>query len=48
LRQHPRGNENHPVRDVFAVRSPRRPNPIGVTVVDLLTVEENVIRQHGV
>lgn len=47
LRQHPRGDESRPVRGVFALRSPRRPNPIGVTVVDLLAVEGNVLRVRG-
>jgi len=47
LRQHPRGDESRPPRGVFALRSPRRPNPIGVTVVDLLAVEGNVLRVRG-
>ena len=47
LRQHPRGDENRPLRGVFALRSPHRPNPIGVTVVDLLAVEGNALRVHG-
>jgi tRNA (adenine37-N6)-methyltransferase len=47
LRQHPRGDENRPMRGVFALRSPRRPNPIGVTMVDLLGVDENVLRVRG-
>ena len=33
---------------VFATRSPRRPNPIGLTVVELLGREENVLRVRGV
>ncbi len=47
LRQHPRGDESRPPRGVFALRSPQRPNPIGVTVVDLLAVEGNVLRVRG-
>jgi tRNA-Thr(GGU) m(6)t(6)A37 methyltransferase TsaA len=47
LRQHPRGDESRPVRGVFALRSPRRPNSIGVTVVDLLAVNGNVLRVRG-
>ena len=35
LLQHPQGDRSRPRRGVFALRSPRRPNPIGVTVVDL-------------
>ncbi len=45
--QHPRGDESRPKRGVFALHSPRRPNPIGVTVVDLLAIEGNVLRVRG-
>jgi len=47
LQQHPRGDKSRPQRGVFALRSPRRPNPIGVTTVDLLAVEGNVLRVRG-
>jgi tRNA-Thr(GGU) m(6)t(6)A37 methyltransferase TsaA len=47
LLQHPRGDRSRPRRGVFALRSPRRPNPIGVTVVDLVAVEGNVLRVQG-
>ena len=47
LLQHPRGDRSRPRRGVFALRSPRRPNPIGVTVVDLVAVEENVLYVRG-
>lgn len=47
LRQHPRGDKSRPLQGVFTLRSPRRPNPIGVTVVDLLAVEGNVLRVRG-
>jgi tRNA-Thr(GGU) m(6)t(6)A37 methyltransferase TsaA len=33
---------------VFALRSPARPNPIAVSVVELLAVEGNVLRVRGV
>jgi tRNA (adenine37-N6)-methyltransferase len=33
---------------VFATRSPRRPNPIALTVVELLAHEGNVLRVRGV
>ncbi|MCB1007535.1 MAG: tRNA (N6-threonylcarbamoyladenosine(37)-N6)-methyltransferase TrmO [Acidobacteria bacterium] len=33
---------------VFATRSPRRPNPIGLTVVELLRREGNVLHLRGV
>jgi tRNA-Thr(GGU) m(6)t(6)A37 methyltransferase TsaA len=47
LLQHPRGDKSHPRRGVFALHSPRRPNAVGVTVVDLMAVEENVLRVRG-
>jgi len=47
LLQHPRGNRSRPPRGVFALHSPRRPNPIGVTKVDLMAVEGNVLRVRG-
>jgi tRNA-Thr(GGU) m(6)t(6)A37 methyltransferase TsaA len=47
LLQHPQGNRSRPRRGVFALRSPRRPNPIGVTVVDLVAVKGNTLRVRG-
>ncbi len=39
--------DNRP-HGVFSTRSPRRPNPIGLTVVELLSREGCVLRVHGV
>ncbi len=47
LRQHPRGDRRRALRGVFALHSPRRPNPIGVTVVDVVEIVENVVRVRG-
>ncbi len=47
LRQHPRGDTTRPLRGVFALRSPRRPNPIGVTEVELVEIRGNVLRVRG-
>jgi tRNA-Thr(GGU) m(6)t(6)A37 methyltransferase TsaA len=47
LLQHPRGDATREKRGVFALRSPRRPNPIGVTEVDLLGILENVLTVRG-
>lgn len=43
LQQHPRHDLSRPKRGVFALRSPERPNPIGVTTVNLVTIEGNVL-----
>jgi tRNA-Thr(GGU) m(6)t(6)A37 methyltransferase TsaA len=34
-------------RGVFSTRSPRRPNPIGMTVVSLVRIEGNVVHFTG-
>jgi tRNA-Thr(GGU) m(6)t(6)A37 methyltransferase TsaA len=47
LSQHPCGDSNRPKRGVFTLRSPHRPNPIGVTVVELLAVDGNVLHVRG-
>ncbi|MCD6117738.1 tRNA (N6-threonylcarbamoyladenosine(37)-N6)-methyltransferase TrmO [bacterium] len=40
-------NDNTP-RGIFAIRGPRRPNPVGMTVVKLLGREENILRISGI
>jgi tRNA-Thr(GGU) m(6)t(6)A37 methyltransferase TsaA len=47
LRQHPQNNFSRAKRGVFALHSPSRPNPIGVTEVDLLRREGNVLYVKG-
>lgn len=47
LLQHPRGDQSRPLRGVFALRSPNRPNPIGVTQVKLLALEGNALTVWG-
>jgi tRNA-Thr(GGU) m(6)t(6)A37 methyltransferase TsaA len=47
LLQHPRGDLSRPCRGVFALRSPHRPNGIGVAIVEVLAVEGNVLRVRG-
>jgi len=47
LLQHPRGDRSRPLRGVFALRSPNRPNPIGVTEVELIGMDNNVLTVRG-
>jgi tRNA-Thr(GGU) m(6)t(6)A37 methyltransferase TsaA len=47
LCQHPQGDAERSKRGVFALRSPHRPNPIGITVVTLLALEQNVLHVRG-
>ncbi|NVL89954.1 MAG: tRNA (N6-threonylcarbamoyladenosine(37)-N6)-methyltransferase TrmO [Desulfobacterales bacterium] len=44
---HPRGNTAIPKQGVFATRSPDRPNPIGLCLVDVLAVEGPVLKVRG-
>lgn len=44
---HPQGREDAPLVGRFATRSPTRPNPIGMTAVELLAVEGNCLRVRG-
>ena len=47
LRQHPRGDRTREPRGVFALHSPHRPNPIGVTTVELVEIAGNVLTVRG-
>lgn len=47
LTAHPPADEKQP-HGVFATRSPRRPNPIGLTVVELLRRQESSLHVRGV
>ncbi len=47
LQVHPRGDPSRSLRGVFAVRSPRRPNPIAVTTVRVRSVEGSVLEVVG-
>ena len=38
LKTHPRGRKDMPLLGIFATRTPYRPNPIGLTLVELLSV----------
>jgi tRNA-Thr(GGU) m(6)t(6)A37 methyltransferase TsaA len=44
----PKGRDGVEQCGVFASRSPHRPNPIGLSIVKLITVRENVIEFKGV
>ncbi|MHA1721723.1 MAG: tRNA (N6-threonylcarbamoyladenosine(37)-N6)-methyltransferase TrmO [Candidatus Baldrarchaeia archaeon] len=47
LKVHPKGCTDLPEVGVFASRSPNRPNPIGLTVVELVEVKNNVLIVKG-
>ena len=47
LEAHPQGNRNRPLKGVFGLRSPMRPNPIGVSTVRVTRVEQNRLFVSG-
>jgi tRNA-Thr(GGU) m(6)t(6)A37 methyltransferase TsaA len=47
LKVHPRGRMDLPLLGVFATRTNLRPNPIGLTLVELLKVEGNILTVRG-
>jgi tRNA (adenine37-N6)-methyltransferase len=47
LKVHPRGRIDLPLVGVFAARTNLRPNPIGLTLVEVVKVEGNVLVVRG-
>ena len=47
LKTYPMGNQNVPLQGLFAVRTPRRPNPIGISTVRLLSRRGNILGVQG-
>ena len=47
MKVHPRGRKDMPLLGVFATRTMLRPNPIGLTLVELIKVENNVLTVRG-
>ena len=47
LMVHPKGDPRNPMRGVFSTRSPSRPNPIGLTIVEIEEIKENTITVRG-
>jgi tRNA-Thr(GGU) m(6)t(6)A37 methyltransferase TsaA len=47
LQLHPGGDERQPLRGVFGLRSPARPNPIGVSEVEIVEVRETSLVVTG-
>jgi len=47
LKFHPRGRLDMPLLGVFALRTNQRPNPIGLTLVELLKVEDTNLTVRG-
>lgn len=47
MKVYPRGRRDMPLLGVFATRTPYRPNPIGLTLVELLKVDHKVLTVRG-
>ena len=47
MKTNPRGRLDMPYLGVFSTRTPYRPNPIGLTLVKLLKVKDNVLTVRG-
>jgi tRNA-Thr(GGU) m(6)t(6)A37 methyltransferase TsaA len=47
LKVRPRGRSDMPLIGVFATRSPHRPNPIGLTLVELIRKKRNILTVKG-
>jgi tRNA-Thr(GGU) m(6)t(6)A37 methyltransferase TsaA len=44
---HPRSREDLPLVGIFATRTQYRPNPIGLTLVELIWRKKNILRVRG-
>ncbi len=47
MKMHPKGREDLPLLGVFATRSPRRPNPMGIRAVRLVERKNNILKVKG-
>jgi tRNA-Thr(GGU) m(6)t(6)A37 methyltransferase TsaA len=47
LKVHPRRRKDLPLIGIFATRTMTRPNPIGLTLVELIKVEDNILTVQG-
>ena len=43
LTVYPRGNPQNPLHGIFATRSPVRPNLIGISICEVLSIKDNII-----
>ena len=47
LKVHPRRRKDLPLLGIFATRTMTRPNPVGLTLVELVKVEDNILTVRG-
>jgi tRNA (adenine37-N6)-methyltransferase len=44
LKVHPRHDKNNPLTGIFATRSPVRPNPVGIFMPSIISINRNLIK----
>jgi tRNA-Thr(GGU) m(6)t(6)A37 methyltransferase TsaA len=47
LVRHPQGRSDMPFLGIFAQRAKHRPNPIGITTVELISIEDGILSVKG-
>lgn len=47
IQRKPQGREDMPMVGIFSQRAKHRPNPIGITAVEIVSVEENCLKVKG-
>ncbi|MDP4119551.1 MAG: tRNA (N6-threonylcarbamoyladenosine(37)-N6)-methyltransferase TrmO [Bacillota bacterium] len=47
IERHPQGRKDLPIVGIFAQRAKDRPNPIGITAVEIMNIEKNIITVKG-
>jgi tRNA-Thr(GGU) m(6)t(6)A37 methyltransferase TsaA len=47
IRRRPQGRDDMPFAGIFSQRAKNRPNPVGVTAVKIIKVENNILKIQG-
>ncbi len=47
LKAHPRSDRSRPQQGIFSTRSPDRPNPIGLNLVRIISIEDITLKVEG-
>jgi tRNA-Thr(GGU) m(6)t(6)A37 methyltransferase TsaA len=47
MKVHPRGDQGIPLRGLFATRAPIRPNLLGLTTVEVVSRDGNIVQVRG-
>ena len=47
LKHYPQGRKDVPYVGIFACRCPQRPNPIGISTTEIISIKDNTIKVKG-